>query len=182
MGLPIPAVRDVHAIGLATFDDLGVAADHGDAGAFERVDMARTSASRTELGEAFFEDEGDDHGMGSGAGDGEIVDGSVDGEFADGAAGKTQGLDDEAVGGEGDGGCRRFRRRRRRPSRLGRAAERRSGANRPSTSLRLALPPAPWDISICGSRKRSLGRSSRLEVLLAQATALIVVTSDFRCS
>src|SRR5215468_4950403 len=32
------------------------------------------------------------------------------------------------------------------------AAPKRRGAKRPSTSLRLAMPPAPWAISICGSR------------------------------
>src|SRR5271168_1804953 len=31
-----------------------------------------------------------------------------------------------------------------------------SGTNRPSINLRLALPPAPWAISICGSWKRIL--------------------------
>ena len=36
----------------------------------------------------------------------------------------------------------------------------RSGAKRPSTSLRLALPPAPCAISICGSRKRTTGRTA----------------------
>src|SRR6516165_6641160 len=32
------------------------------------------------------------------------------------------------------------------------AAPKRRGAKRPSTSRRLAMPPAPWAISICGSR------------------------------
>ena len=54
--------------------------------------------------EAFFEDEGDNHGMGSGSGYGQVVHGTVDGEFADGAAGEAQGADHEAVGGKGDGG------------------------------------------------------------------------------
>ena len=36
----------------------------------------------------------------------------------------------------------------------------RSGANRPSINRRLAMPPAPWAISICGSRKRTLPDAS----------------------
>ena len=39
----------------------------------------------------------------SGSGDGQIVHGAIDGELADGAAGKTQGLNDKTIGGEGDG-------------------------------------------------------------------------------
>ena len=70
--------------------------------------------------------------------------------------GKAQRLDYKTVGGDGDaravkidmrGVAQRFRE----------VEPKRRGANRPSTSLRLALPPAPWAISICGSRKRTLG-------------------------
>ena len=45
---------------------------------------------------------------GFGAGDGEVVYGAVDGEFADGAAGKTQRVNDKAVGGEGERGSVNF--------------------------------------------------------------------------
>ena len=47
---------------------------------------------------------------------------------------------------------------RRSPS-SGSAGPKSSGAKRPSTSRRDALPPAPWAISICGSRNRSGGEA-----------------------
>ena len=53
-----------------------------------------------------------------------------------------------------------------------------SGANSPSTSLRLALPPAPCAISICGSRKRTVGALLSTARYFAQATELISVTSE----
>ena len=53
--------------------------------------MARTSASRIG-GQAGFENEGDHHRFGTRAGNRQIVHGAVDGQFADGAAGKRRGL------------------------------------------------------------------------------------------
>ena len=99
---------DVHAVGLAALDDFCVATDHGDACALESVGHGADFGFEDGTGEAFFENEGDDHRMGSGTGDGEVVHGSVDGEFADGAAGEAQGADDETVGGECDGGSADF--------------------------------------------------------------------------
>ena len=49
---------------------------------------------------------------------------------------------------------------------LGLADRNKRGANRPSTRRRLAMPPAPWAISICGSRNRIFG------VVLSVATAI----------
>ena len=93
---------DVHAVGLAVLDDLGVAADDRSprrvAAAFA---MARTSASRISVGRPASRTKVTTSACGAGAGDRQIVHRSVDGQFADGAAGKAQRLDDEAVGGDG---------------------------------------------------------------------------------
>ncbi len=64
--------------------------------------MARTSASRIFGRQAGFENVGDHQRLGARARNGQIVHRSVHRQFADGAAGKAQRLDDEAVGGDGD--------------------------------------------------------------------------------
>ncbi len=124
-----------------------------------RLAMARTSASQDIGGQSGFENEGDDQGFGSGAGDGEIVHRAVDGEFADGAAGKTQRLDDKTVGGHSDAGAVDLNVRSvGQAVRGGTVKKRREQA---FDSRRLALPPAPWAISICGSRNWIFGRSDQ---------------------
>ena len=99
---------DVHAIGLATLDDLRIAADHGDSGALEGIRHGANFGFEERTCEAFFKDKRDDHRVRFGSGDSEVIHGPIDGEFADGAAGKAQGMNDEAVGGEGDGGSADF--------------------------------------------------------------------------
>ena len=101
-----------------------------------------------------FENECDHHGLGSRSGYGQIVHRSIHRQFADGAAGKAQRLDHEAIGGDRD--ARAVDVDVRGIAQWSRGCSHSSGANRPSTSRRLALPPAPCAISICGSRNRIL--------------------------
>ena len=130
---------------MAALDDLGVAGDDLDAGRLggrgDRLDLGPQL-----LGvEALLEDQRQRQRERPRAGHREVVDGAVDRELADRAAGEADRLDDEAVG------------RHRQPSAvdldragvahlLERSARRRPGTSRPSISVWVALPPAPWAI------------------------------------
>ena len=94
------ATADVHVVGFAMLDDLGIAGrdDHtraagggGHGAHFEFEDFG---------GQTGFEHISDDEGLGAGAGDGQIVHRAIDGQFAYGTTGETQGFDDEGVGGD----------------------------------------------------------------------------------
>ena len=96
---PEPGRGDVHRVGVAALDDLGVAGHHLDAGALrgrgDRLDLgARSSAARPS---SSISDERQRERPGPG--DGQVVDGAVDGEVADRAAGEADRLDHEAVSG-----------------------------------------------------------------------------------
>ena len=58
----------------------------------------------------------------------------------------------------------------------------RMGANNPSTSLRLAFPPAPCAISICGSRNLILEAGVAMEISSAQFAAALAIATGLRCS
>ncbi len=93
-------------------------------------------------GQARFENESDDQSFGTCARNGEVVYGTIDGEFADGAAGKAQRIHDEAIGGDGDAARRSIFKCAASASGSVEAPQS-SGAKRPSIRRRLALPPAP---------------------------------------
>ncbi len=96
-----PRGVDEQAVGLAPIDDLGVAGDQADAGGVgataHRLDHPAQGRDR----QAFFEDEADAQAFGARAAHGEVVDGAVDGERADVAAGKEQRPHDIGIGREG---------------------------------------------------------------------------------
>ena len=93
---------DEHAVGLAAIDDLEIAGDDADARGAGRVAHRGDDAAEQCGLEALLEDEG-------GAEEGrprpahrEIVDGAVDGEAADVAAGEDERPDDVGIGGHGE--------------------------------------------------------------------------------
>jgi hypothetical protein len=92
-----PGRADVHRVAPAALDDLRVAADHRNTCSCgrgcDRVDLGPQLVG----GETFLEDERERQCHGSGAGDGEVVDGPVDGELADRPAREPDRPDDEAV-------------------------------------------------------------------------------------
>ena len=98
---------EVHLVGVAALDDLGVAGDDLDAGRLrgrgDRLDLGAQLVGR----QALLEHQREAQRQRPRAGHGEVVDRAVDGELADRAAGEADRLDHEAVGGE------RQRRRRR---------------------------------------------------------------------
>ena len=119
----------VHAVGVATLDHLGVAGDHLHAGRLRgcgRSPRPRRAARRPA---------GPPRAPATGqrerpsAGDGQVVDGAVDGQLADRPAGEPQRPDHVGVGGQGQPdavhrelagvGQPAQRRRRRRPGRTG---------------------------------------------------------------
>ena len=107
---PMPVVQMYIVVGLAALDDLRVAGDDRHAGG------ARRRGDRLDLGaqhlglQALLEDQRQRQRERPRAGHREVVDGAVDRELADRAAGEADRLDDEAVGRH-----RQRRRRRRRP-------------------------------------------------------------------
>ena len=102
---------------------------------------------------------------------GEVVDRAVDGQLADRAAGEADRLDDEAVGRERD---LRRRRSRRVPASASAASagEPKAGTKRPSISVCVALPPAPWAIVMCASLNR--GRLARAVSMMPEDALLAV--------
>ena len=106
----------------------------------------------------------------------QVVDGPVDRQRADVAAGKEERADDERVGGEGQAGAADLDHGAvvRRPSRRRPPAN--AGRNSPSISPRIRRPPPPWAIctvaaSSSGSGQLKLntsGRSSLMPFLTPQ--------------
>ncbi len=97
-----PGGRDVHAVGLAVLDDFGVAAGDSDARRFGGLGPWRDFRFQNFRRQSGFENERDDHRFGPRAGNRQIVYRAVHRQFADRAAGKTQRLHHEAVGGDRD--------------------------------------------------------------------------------
>jgi hypothetical protein len=93
---------DVEAVGLAAFDDLGVAG--GDSHVGGVGGGAHGGGDPLQVGDrqALFDDEAGGEGERGRAGHRQVVDGAVDGELADVATGEEEGADDEGVGGEGE--------------------------------------------------------------------------------
>jgi hypothetical protein len=83
-------------------DDFRIAADNSDSRFARGFAHGLNFCLQNFGGQARFEYEGDDQSFRFRAGNRQIIDGSVDGELANGAAGKTQRLDDETVRGDGD--------------------------------------------------------------------------------
>jgi hypothetical protein len=105
---------DVHAVARPVLDDLGVAADDRNAGAARSLGHGFDFGPQCGRRKAGFEDKGRHQRFGTGAGDRQVVDRAVHGELANRTAGKTQRLDDEAIGRGG----------------IGRAAKRKRGSIR----------------------------------------------------
>ena len=93
---------DEDLVALAAVDDLGVAGDELHAGLGGRGAHRLDDAAQIVDGQAFFEDERGGEIQRLRAAHGQIVDGAVDGEAADVAAGKEDRRDHEGVGGEGE--------------------------------------------------------------------------------
>ena len=89
---------DEQAVGLAALDHLGVAGDDGDAGGARG--FAHRAGNAIEIGErkALLDDEAGGEIERTRAAHGDVVDGAVDGERADVAAGKEQRRDHERIG------------------------------------------------------------------------------------
>ena len=92
---------DVEVIAFAALDHLGVAGDDrhpcAPGGCRHGLDLAAQHGSLQPL----FDDQGGGEGERGGAGDGQIVDRTVDRQFADGAAGKDERVHHEGIGSEG---------------------------------------------------------------------------------
>ncbi len=95
-----PGRADVHAVGVAALDDLGVAGDDLDPGRAGGVGDRPHLAGEHVGGQPLLEDQREREGQRPGAGHGEVVDGAVDGQFTDRATGEAQRLDDVGVGAE----------------------------------------------------------------------------------
>ena len=92
---------DEDAVALAAIDHLGVAGYDPHAGRSGGLGHRRDHAAERFHRQALFEDEACAEIRRPGSGHRQVVDGPVDGQFADVAAGEEQGVDDVAVGGEG---------------------------------------------------------------------------------
>ena len=95
---------DVAAVGLAALDDLGVAGDDLHPGRGRRVPHGLGDADQVGDAEALLEDEPGRQVLRGGPAHGQVVDGAVDGQFADVAARKEQRRDHVGVGGQRDPG------------------------------------------------------------------------------
>ena len=93
---------DEDLVALAAVDDLGVAGDELDAGFGGSGAHGLDDAAEIVDRQAFFEDERGGEIERLRAAHREVVDGAVDGETADVAAGKEDRRDDKGVGGEGE--------------------------------------------------------------------------------
>ena len=104
---------DVHAVGGAALDDLGVAGHDLDPAASaargDRLDLGL----QVVRGEALLEDQRQAERERARARHGQVVDGPVHGQVADRAAREAERLDDERVGREGERGAVDLDRRRR---------------------------------------------------------------------
>ena len=128
-----------------------------------------------------FQHEADDDGFGLRAGNRQIIHRAVDGKLANRASGKAQRLHHEAVGGHGEANASDVDRGSIVQAQVWRDRNSR-GANRPSTRRRLAMPPAPWAISICGSRNLTFGGALSLTTARLQAGHARLVAIALRCS
>ncbi len=91
---------DVHAVGLAALDDLGVTRDDGDAGHPARRCHGVDFGAQGHGIETLLEDQRGGDRNGAGSGHREVVDGAVDRQLTDGAARKAERVDHEGVGRE----------------------------------------------------------------------------------
>ena len=94
---------DEQPVRLAALHHLGVAGDDGHATGGGRPGHGGDDAAQAGQVEALLQDQGDADAGGTGAGHGQVVGGAGDGQLADVAPGKFQGMDDIAVGGEDQG-------------------------------------------------------------------------------
>ena len=81
---------DVHLIGFAVFDHFGVAARDNDAGGSRGSGHGANFGFQDIRRQAGFEDVTDHQRLRAGSGNCQVIHGSVHGEFADRASGKTQ--------------------------------------------------------------------------------------------
>lgn len=88
---------DVEAVAFAALDDFGIAGDDGDAGGGGGVAHGGDDALERGGGETFFEDKAGTEPERAGAAHAEIIDGAVDGELADVAAGEEERTDDVRI-------------------------------------------------------------------------------------
>ena len=95
---------DEDAVAFAAIDDLRVAGDDPHAGRSGGLGHRGHDAAERFHRQALFEDEARAEICRPGPGHRQVVDGSVDGQLADVAAGEEQRADDEPVGGEGQPG------------------------------------------------------------------------------
>ena len=99
---PMPGGGDEHLVALAAVDDLGVAGDQRHAGLVAGRAHRGDDALQVGQRQPFFEDERRREEQRRGAADGQVVDGAVDRQPADVAAGEEERPDHERVGGEGE--------------------------------------------------------------------------------
>ncbi len=93
--------RDVHPVGRAPVDHLGVAGHDRHAGRRGRLGHVGHDLAQLVDGEPLLEHEGGRQRQRSGPHHGQVVDGAVHGQVAHRAAGEAQGLDHVGVGAEG---------------------------------------------------------------------------------
>ena len=155
---------DVHAVGFAVLHHLGIAARDGDSGGARGRPMARTSASSTSVGRPASSTYVTTSASARAPDTARSLTVPLTASSPMDPPGKLSGLTTKLSAVMA----------MRAPSMLRCAASpsgsedesKRTGANRPSIKRRLALPPAPCAISICGSRKRILGVAEAMAILL----------------
>ena len=157
---PEPGRADVHAVGVAALDDLGVAGDDRARPPPRPARAIASTSARSVLGgQALLEDQRQRQRERARAGHREVVDRAVDGELADRAAGEAQRLDDEGVGGQRE--RRRSDGRRRRPRRRARRCRTRAASSPSISALRRLAAGAVGhrDRARRGTSPASRGRS-----------------------
>ena len=139
---PMPGGADVHAVGVAALDDLGVAGDDLDARRrARRAAIASTSARSVVGGRGPPRGSARASAQRPRARHGEVVDRAVDGQLADRAAGEAHRLDDEACRSSARAGAAERDDARRRPA-------------RPASRSRTPARAAPRSASASPCRRR----------------------------
>ena len=93
---------DVHQVRFAVFNHFGIAAGNRDAGLPRGLGHGADFRFQNRRRQPGLKDVSDDQSLSPGAGNGKVVDGAVDRQFADGTSGKAQRLDYETVGRDRD--------------------------------------------------------------------------------
>src|SRR5688572_9801297 len=99
-----PGGSDVEPVGLAALDHLGVSGGDGDSGVPGSVGHRLYFVGQRLGLQPLLDDEGGGERERGGAGDGQVVDRTVDRELSYGPAGEHEGTHDEGVGGQGYSG------------------------------------------------------------------------------